>query len=501
MATRVRESGLRGKEKKGSQADNTMPQQHKRITATTTTTTSRLMSSSSSSIASSVPNYLRPTTASSAVQAAGDKPSSARRKSLDRPLSHLDTHRNLAGDKPSPARRKSLDRPIQPLHSPLSSPSSSCSSTSSLPYKPTFSRTKSSLDRPKSSTAMSRTSEANDKRGKIMTRSISSVSKSSSIAHNHHLKTTPNKTQKSSTRKQPGNTTLSSKPIKKKPVETILTTNHPHEPSVPIPQSADHHKTEASATPNSNQTEINNNNNSKIVQEKENIIVVVSSDHEEFEDLKSIEDCSSLSSVLEDPPIDPVDTITEEGDAEAISVPENLQECGQTQSADTMPHTTPEDPKVEDKAGGEINNLKETTPADPKPADEISVEEKGDETIHSSDNNCSENKAENQEEGEEEEREKEKEKDKKADNQHHHQEVAEEEVKEMTDDQSNNNNNNNNNNVGQVPEANKPALKRNESVVSNDVIEETASKLREQRKNKVKALAGAFETVISLQDK
>ncbi|KAL6549699.1 hypothetical protein OROMI_020187 [Orobanche minor] len=41
---------------------------------------------------------------------------------------------------------------------------------------------------------------------------------------------------------------------------------------------------------------------------------------------------------------------------------------------------------------------------------------------------------------------------------------------------------------------------KKEIAVSNDVIEETASKLREQRKNKVKALAGAFETVISLQD-
>ncbi|CAI9784747.1 unnamed protein product [Fraxinus pennsylvanica] len=41
--------------------------------------------------------------------------------------------------------------------------------------------------------------------------------------------------------------------------------------------------------------------------------------------------------------------------------------------------------------------------------------------------------------------------------------------------------------------------KSRDSPVSNDVIEETASKLREQRKNKVKALAGAFETVISLQ--
>jgi len=42
--------------------------------------------------------------------------------------------------------------------------------------------------------------------------------------------------------------------------------------------------------------------------------------------------------------------------------------------------------------------------------------------------------------------------------------------------------------------------KKRDSPVSNDVIEETASKLREQRKNKVKALAGAFETVISLQE-
>ncbi|KAL6544236.1 hypothetical protein OROGR_010733 [Orobanche gracilis] len=36
-------------------------------------------------------------------------------------------------------------------------------------------------------------------------------------------------------------------------------------------------------------------------------------------------------------------------------------------------------------------------------------------------------------------------------------------------------------------------------VVSNDVIEETANKLRDQTKNRVRALAGAFETVISLQ--
>ncbi|CAN4077157.1 unnamed protein product [Withania somnifera] len=41
---------------------------------------------------------------------------------------------------------------------------------------------------------------------------------------------------------------------------------------------------------------------------------------------------------------------------------------------------------------------------------------------------------------------------------------------------------------------------KKENVVSNDVIEETASKLRDQRKNRVKALASAFETVISLQD-
>ncbi|XP_047939416.1 neurofilament heavy polypeptide-like [Salvia hispanica] len=40
-----------------------------------------------------------------------------------------------------------------------------------------------------------------------------------------------------------------------------------------------------------------------------------------------------------------------------------------------------------------------------------------------------------------------------------------------------------------------------DSPVSNDVIEETANKLRENKANKVRALAGAFESVISSQDK
>ncbi|CAI9783596.1 unnamed protein product [Fraxinus pennsylvanica] len=50
-----------------------------------------------------------------------------------------------------------------------------------------------------------------------------------------------------------------------------------------------------------------------------------------------------------------------------------------------------------------------------------------------------------------------------------------------------------------APEQQSTQGKKN-SAVSNDVIEETASKLREQRRNKVRALAGAFETVISLQE-
>ncbi|KAE8695760.1 hypothetical protein F3Y22_tig00110691pilonHSYRG00089 [Hibiscus syriacus] len=42
--------------------------------------------------------------------------------------------------------------------------------------------------------------------------------------------------------------------------------------------------------------------------------------------------------------------------------------------------------------------------------------------------------------------------------------------------------------------------KKDEKGLFNNVIEETASKLVETRKSKVKALVGAFETVISLQD-
>lgn len=43
--------------------------------------------------------------------------------------------------------------------------------------------------------------------------------------------------------------------------------------------------------------------------------------------------------------------------------------------------------------------------------------------------------------------------------------------------------------------------KKEEQVLFNDVIEETANKLVETRKSKVKALVGAFETVISLQER
>lgn len=43
-------------------------------------------------------------------------------------------------------------------------------------------------------------------------------------------------------------------------------------------------------------------------------------------------------------------------------------------------------------------------------------------------------------------------------------------------------------------------VEKKESPMYNDVIEETASKLLEKRKNKVRALVGAFETVISLQE-
>ncbi|CAO2816347.1 unnamed protein product [Amaranthus hypochondriacus] len=44
-------------------------------------------------------------------------------------------------------------------------------------------------------------------------------------------------------------------------------------------------------------------------------------------------------------------------------------------------------------------------------------------------------------------------------------------------------------------------IKKDEKVLLNNVIEETASKLVEKRKSKVKALVGAFETVISLQER
>ncbi|GLT78059.1 hypothetical protein SLA2020_496060 [Shorea laevis] len=60
---------------------------------------------------------------------------------------------------------------------------------------------------------------------------------------------------------------------------------------------------------------------------------------------------------------------------------------------------------------------------------------------------------------------------------------------------------------GSEPDSQKVVLRhqdvqgKNAQGLFNNVIEETASKLAETRKSKVKALVGAFETVISLQDK
>ncbi|PNX85975.1 serine-rich adhesin for platelets-like protein, partial [Trifolium pratense] len=43
--------------------------------------------------------------------------------------------------------------------------------------------------------------------------------------------------------------------------------------------------------------------------------------------------------------------------------------------------------------------------------------------------------------------------------------------------------------------------KKDEQLLSNNMIEETASKLVEIQRSKVKALVGAFETLISLNEK
>ncbi|CAN4075762.1 unnamed protein product [Withania somnifera] len=69
------------------------------------------------------------------------------------------------------------------------------------------------------------------------------------------------------------------------------------------------------------------------------------------------------------------------------------------------------------------------------------------------------------------------------------------------EEKNNNNNNKTSTTTMAFAKAYPHLVHKKESVVlSNDVIEETASKLRDQRKNRVKALASAFETVISLQD-
>ncbi|CAH9108223.1 unnamed protein product [Cuscuta europaea] len=454
MATRVKEIGAKGKEKKGitspsasshaTHLDNVS--QHKR----STTTSPKPISSTA---ASAAPSYPEPKS-SEAKKRMQPSVMPKRKPSLDKPPSHhLDSHPpNPAGDdrKPYLARRRSFDM----SHS-VSSPTSQGRPTQG--NKPSLPRTtKYGLDKPQSSQTMPKSGT----KGKVL-RSSSSVGKSSSTTTHHQVKslsdrtTATNKLTSNKTRKQPG-TTLSSRPRINKRQERITSSTNQDSSSFGKAIVAD-------------DTEVF----TKAIQEKDNVLLT---DDEELDDLTSYENGSLLDSE------DNFDTF-EEGndDPEEITKLESVQESKETAQIEGDPHI------VEDDEENKSTTTTETLPvaADTKFADDdIPLEENSYEKILQVCDNI------------EEKQEKEEQMTKEIDDHQDDQELAEE-VKETSE---------NNNNVIDAPTETTHELSevvrgtRNENVVSNDVIEETASKLREQRKNKVRALAGAFETVISLQE-
>ncbi|CAH9120138.1 unnamed protein product [Cuscuta epithymum] len=453
MATRVKEIGAKGKEKKGmtspsasshaTHLDNVS--QHKRSTTTSP-------KSISSSAASAAPSYSE-TKSSEAKKRMQPSVIPKRKPSLDKPPSHhLDSHPpNPAGDdkKPYLARRRSFDM----SHS-ASSPTSQGRPTQG--NKPSVPRaTKYGLDKPQSSQTMPNSGA----KGKVL-RSSSSVGKSSSITTHHQVKslygrtTATNQLPSNKTRKQLG-TTLSSRPRINKKQERITSNTNQDSSSIAKDNVAEDTEVFTKA----------------IQQEKDNVLLT---DDEELDDLTSYENGSLLDSE------DNFDTF-EEGndDPEEITKLESIQESKETAQIEGDPH--------EDDEENKSTTTTETLPVaiDTKFADDdIPIEENSNEKILQVCDNI------------EEKQEKEEQTMKEIDDHQDDQELAEE-VKETSE---------NNNNVIDAPTETTHELSevvrgtRNENVVSNDVIEETASKLREQRKNKVRALAGAFETVISLQE-
>ncbi|VFQ79360.1 unnamed protein product [Cuscuta campestris] len=313
-------------------------------------------------------------------------------------------------------------------------------------------------------------------------RSSPAVAKSSSTRPTYNHKSPNN-------RKSLGTLSSSSRaPINKKRQERIVATSS---------QEADASKANNYPSNHTSDEEVMRMNN-KTVQENENIIVL--GDEEELEDLESFDDENCSLGVPPEDPIDHFDTTFEEdtGDSEGI-VTEHEHSQDEEENRST---TTTETLSIV---------------ADSKFVEENSDNDDDDEKIVVvCDSNESGHVCDGHEEKEEMKRETtEREGDDRCDNDDDDDDDQEssaaaessaEEVKE-TCIESNDDNSNSCNEVKETTTTTTATTEvtvvqgtRTESVVSNSVIEETASKLREQRKNRVRALAGAFETVISLQE-
>ncbi|KAL2236855.1 ABC transporter F family member 4 [Sesamum indicum] len=468
MAARARDTAP-GKEKRGtspSHISNTATTQRRRSPNPSKTNSPARTHNSTSPSDKHIPNYLRPTVSSSpdVSKSHGKKPVSTAE----------------AANKPNLARRRSFDKPPSPSRTMTSriSPNPRVSRVSPNPTLRSSSFSGKSVTPVKGVADKSlRTAKDAGKQPSLYARAVNTVKKSST----------------GGIKKQDGRTAA---PITKdKVISPPQEVENPHTPDVPEPEMQYRYQEMplAEAEEQTVETASNYEKGAKdsLLEDQEDGAKDSPLEDQEPVDFKQTE----YESSDEDAKIVTVEssTIPEKQDAEVVIV-ESYAIPGE-EDANVVKVEFSEVPENQDAPLGVMME----EPDDDSDIKEISspqqeLKEQGTNEINNINSDESVAGAPN-EDVEEEERKEEEEEEAMLSNEN--EEVAigseahepkETELKEIVVE------------VNREAENATPKSQKN-SPVSNDVIEETANKLREQRKNKVKALAGAFETVISLQEK
>ncbi|KAL0312236.1 UNVERIFIED_CONTAM: hypothetical protein Sradi_5622900 [Sesamum radiatum] len=479
MAARARDTAP-GKEKRGtspSHISNTASTQRRRSPNPSKTNSPARTHDSTSPLDKHIPNYLRPTVSSSL-----DVSKSHGKK----PVSTVE-----AANKPNLARRRSFDKPPSPSRTMTSrvSPNPRVSRVSPNPTLRSSSFSGKSVTPVKGVADKSlRTAKDAGKQHSLYARAVNTVKKSST----------------GSTKKHEGRSAASI--TKEKVASPPQEVENPHTPDVPEPEMQDRYQEMPLAEAEEQTVETASNyekgDEDSLLEDQEHgakdspledqehgakdspledqepVDFKENEDESSDEDAKIVTVESSKNPEKQDAEVVIVESYAIPGNQDANIVNVEFSELPENQDAplgvmreepdddsDIKEISSPQQ-ELKEQATNEINNINSDESVAGTPNEEVEEEERNKEEEEAMTSNENEEEAVGSEAHE----------------------PKETELKEIAVE------------VNREAENATPKSQKN-SPVSNDVIEETANKLREQRKNKVKALAGAFETVISLQEK